>query len=377
MMQLNGLHLLKQTSDKKVVISPQFAELEEKLKDIKNVKVDPISMTITADTSEAMKAVNDAAKGIDGLSVSFEVKPEIKDVKELQKGLSGSSKNTFDWLRSTQQTKMNDAEIGSIEYAKSYASLIDITTVESLLNAAFKNNITISDDTKESLLQQLVDGNNIPASTFDTLIATINEQLKQKNLDPLSIDVNTGEVKQGKVTKEMTNFTDKMSKALGGISSIFGGVERMGIKLDDGIKDAIDTVQGVMQIIQGVQTVIQVVQGTELAANTAALTLLTAALYANTYASLIPGIAGGGIAKAANGFIGGNEHTDAIPVLVQSGELILNKAQQGNLASQLQDANGSNNAMRVVGEIQGEKIVLVANRFLKRTGQGELVTWKD
>ena len=57
---------------------------------------------------------------------------------------------------------------------------------------------------------------------------------------------------------------------------------------------------------------------------------------------------------------------------LNSGELVLTKAQQGNLASQL--SGGAQN-LQLDGVISGEKIHIVHNRYLKRTGQGELLTW--
>ena len=57
---------------------------------------------------------------------------------------------------------------------------------------------------------------------------------------------------------------------------------------------------------------------------------------------------------------------------LNSGELVLTKAQQGNLASQL--SGGAQN-LRLDGVVSGENIHIVHNRYLKRTGQGELVTW--
>lgn len=85
---------------------------------------------------------------------------------------------------------------------------------------------------------------------------------------------------------------------------------------------------------------------------------------------------------AEGGMIKGNSYSgDNIGGIVDgsqlvglnAGELVLNKAQQATLAQNLQGNGGG--GMRVVGEIQGEKIVLVANRYFKRTGQGEIVTW--
>ena len=72
------------------------------------------------------------------------------------------------------------------------------------------------------------------------------------------------------------------------------------------------------------------------------------------------------------GMVKGNTYSgDQIPIMANAGEVVLNKSQQATLAQNLQ--GGGN--IRMTGEVTGEKIVLVANRYLKRTGQGEIVTW--
>ena len=85
---------------------------------------------------------------------------------------------------------------------------------------------------------------------------------------------------------------------------------------------------------------------------------------------------------AQGGMVKGNSYSgDNIPAMVDgsqmvglnAGEVVLNAAQQQTLAGRLQ--NGGGGGINVVGEIQGEKIVLVANRYFRRTGQGEIVTW--
>lgn len=81
------------------------------------------------------------------------------------------------------------------------------------------------------------------------------------------------------------------------------------------------------------------------------------------------GYAQGGIVKG-NSYSGDNIYGGP-DAMVNAGELVLTKAQQATLAQNLQ--GGGN--IRMTGEVTGEKIVLVANRYLKRTGQGELVTW--
>ena len=77
------------------------------------------------------------------------------------------------------------------------------------------------------------------------------------------------------------------------------------------------------------------------------------------------------------GMIGGSTYSmDQIPIMANAGEVILNRAQSGVLASQLEGSAGGFRNGQIVGRIEGEKIVLVANRYFRRTGQGEIVTWK-
>lgn len=77
------------------------------------------------------------------------------------------------------------------------------------------------------------------------------------------------------------------------------------------------------------------------------------------------------------GFVPGNSYSgDNIyggNAMVNSGELVLNRSQQNNLANALQ---GGPHGLDLRAVVSGEQIVLVANRSLKRRGKGELVTWK-
>ena len=100
------------------------------------------------------------------------------------------------------------------------------------------------------------------------------------------------------------------------------------------------------------------------AAGAAAMVATIATIHSAT------GYAQGGIVKG-NSYSGDNIYGGP-DAMVNAGELVLTKAQQNTLAQNLQNNGGG---MRVVGEIRGESIVLVANRYFKRTGQGEIVTW--
>jgi len=79
---------------------------------------------------------------------------------------------------------------------------------------------------------------------------------------------------------------------------------------------------------------------------------------------------------AQGGIVGGNSYSgDNIyggGAMVNSGELVLNKAQQGNLASQL-SGNGMQ-GIKVAGKIKGTDIILSVDRTLQLQGK-QLLTW--
>jgi hypothetical protein len=104
-----------------------------------------------------------------------------------------------------------------------------------------------------------------------------------------------------------------------------------------------------------------------LGAGTAALATTISTVHSLT------GYAEGGIVKG-NHYSG--DMLDGGSFGINAGELVLNRAQQGSLASQLEGSAGGFRNGQIVGRIEGEKIVLVANRYFRRTGQGEILTWK-
>jgi hypothetical protein len=83
---------------------------------------------------------------------------------------------------------------------------------------------------------------------------------------------------------------------------------------------------------------------------------------------------GGTIAHANSGYFVGGTHFsgDVTPIMANAGELVLNKAQQGNLASQLQ--GGGMQGLNLYTEISMEKLRIGLNSNSKRRGKGEYVT---
>ena len=159
---------------------------------------------------------------------------------------------------------------------------------------------------------------------------------------------------QDKVEVKMSEEIGKMAS---GISSMVGGIEALGVELPQGLQDVLGGIQGVISILTGISTIITAIEAISAAD------------------AVIPFANGGIVPHAANGWmVPGNDHSDRTMIAASSGELILNRAQQGVLASQLQDvANGGG---YTPSHISGEQIYIALNRYTRRTGKGELVTWR-
>ena len=167
---------------------------------------------------------------------------------------------------------------------------------------------------------------------------------------------------------QLNKFNKDFSQVIGGIGSIASGIEQMGIKLPEEIGQVLNVLQGISSIMSGISAIASLILvATQVTAGTSAVKAIPVIGWA---------LARGGIVHAAGGYqVPGNNYSgDMVPAMLNSGEMVLNKAQVGNLASQLNGSGLQNLHLEAV--VEGEQIHLVQNRFLRRSGRGELVTWK-
>lgn len=157
--------------------------------------------------------------------------------------------------------------------------------------------------------------------------------------------------------KTTASLTKEVGNIASGIGGIFNGIESLGVELPQGMKDVLNGIQGVVSILTSISTIVTAIQA------------LTAA------DTIIP-FSRGGVVRAASGYtVPGNYGYDAVPALLSSGEVVLNRAQASNLASQLSD-NGGGGRGYTPSHVSGEQIWIALNAFTRRTGKGELVTWR-
>ena len=159
-----------------------------------------------------------------------------------------------------------------------------------------------------------------------------------------------GKDSESNFVKGIDNVNDTLSNVGGSINNIFGSLQQMGIEIPQGIA----SVLGALNIITSILTFIQSVVAIK---------------------SILPFAGGGLVPHAAGGYmVPGNYYSgDVTPIMANAGELILNKSQQNNIASQLTQAGGGG---RLVAKLKGRDILISLERELSETGKGQLATWR-
>ncbi len=191
--------------------------------------------------------------------------------------------------------------------------------------------------------------------------------------EPIVINFKTGKI------DKVVNETEKLKKTIGTTAQVVGTIGQAFNAIEDpAAKVAGVVAQAIANVALAYSDALAKTQAEKfniwgfIAASAAAMVSM-----GTTIASIhsATGYAEGGIVK-------GNHYScDMIPanggsIGLNAGEVVLNRAQSGVLASQLEGSAGGFRNGQIVGRIEGEKIVLVANRYFRRTGQGEIVTWK-
>ena len=295
---------------------------------------------------------------------------------------------------------LKDVNLGDELYTSMTEKLKDATTVSTLLQEMMERGLAGADleTTAQALKEKLLSPEGIDQTAIQSFLDTLNEQIEEAGGVGLKLNADTGEVTDDKGNGKddgegMKKFNEGIGKLSGGLSQVTGGLKAVGVEIPKEVDQVIGVINGVSQIISGVGSIISIFSTSAVTANTIALGALTSAVWASVVANSIPFFSGGGIvpAFAQGGLIGraaaglmipGNSMSGdrlRLPVDgglgmigVNSGELILNLAQQGNLASQLE--GGVAAAANTQPFINGEMIYLGLQAYMRRSGLGEIVT---
>lgn len=312
---------------------------------------------------------------------------EMMGKVEQTQGISITNQSGMTEYINMLQQQLSKADYGSAIYKTIAAQLTDMTTLQTLVGESLKLGLgtamfDVADELGRDFWTRAMEG-GVENIEWQGILDKLNEERKKRGLDPQALDYDTGTfVNKDNSKKGGLAQADKM---VSGLASVSSGLQQMGIQLPEGVTKLLGAAQGLMTIIQAVNSVITMfstttatAQVTASTANTAATTGLIAAVEANTIAlyakSFIPGFAHGGIVGHAAGgyFVPGNRYSgDTTPILANAGEVVLNRAQTGVLASALSEQSAPAASTPYVS---GEKIYLGMENYLKRIGRGEIVT---
>ena len=328
-----------------------------------------------------------------------EIKDAEKRAKELQPNNVGINIQTNSGLSayiSDLKKQIDNAEIGSYMYQSLSNQLADTTMLQNLVKESMKAGLGTAmfdavDESGADIWTRAMEG-AVNDADWQAIADVINKKLEEMGLEGLKLNFGTGDVSGGgnkEQEEKGESLGDKYANMVGGLSSVASGLQQMGIKLPEGVQKLLGIAQGIMSVVSGVGTIISVFQiplqtvnnanlmgnSTALMTNTFTMGALIEALWANSASNWF-GFANGGIVPhAANGFngtVGGNHYSgDVTPILANAGEVVLNRAQVGNLADQLEGSNTQN--MRLEATVRGEDIRLALNNNGRRTGRGEYV----
>ena len=308
------------------------------------------------DTDKPVKAVKQTIKKVKDEAKKEPIEVEIEPTGDM---------TNFEKLQQKIRIELSDKNIQ-----------IDETTLHNLMKDAIQHGIDGMDLDFQDIQQKMAEGLDIPDEAWQNIIDKYNALRTAIGENPIQIDLTTGNVSKATKSNEKRTMGDGLDKFLkgdyakitGGVSSIASGVQQMGIEIPKDIQNVLGVVSGVTSILSGIAAI---------------LTLIEVNTQVNATASVVdnftPFFARGGIVPHAAGgyFVPGNNYSgDVTPIMANAGELVLNKSSQNNLASMITEAEGRGSGGNGVARVSGEQIWVALNAFTKRTGKGELVTWK-
>lgn len=264
-------------------------------------------------------------------------------------------------------SRRNESAIGSAEFNSLSANLVDITSLNSIINASLENGINIDPAVTQSIMQQIVSGTDIDESVWTDLENTINTHLAELGIAPIKLDFKTGNLK--KEAKGVEEGFESAAGAIQAVGSAMSQVEDPAVKVMGIVAEAIATIALTFaKSLKGTITPWDWIAAA--AAGTSTMIGVISAIHSST------GYANGGMIKG-NTYSGDQlmaQGPDGGLIGLNAGEIVLNKAAQGNLASQLND--NSNATPRLMAEVSAEQIRFVIRNNRRRENISETALFR-
>lgn len=298
-------------------------------------------------------AYTDAAERFKSLGKTIkETEDEAKKTKEWFK----EAERDFKLNTGSESVSLENRLLTSLGYGRMDA---DNKALSNIMGKALKHGIDTSFIPVRDIQERLAEGMDIPDNTWKEIATTLNAKLKELGIEPVKIDVETGELdKMGKKVKSSWQDAANAIQAAGGALQ---QIENPVAKVAGLIGEAIANIAlGFSQA--------SAKEGGKGIWNWIAATAAGLGTMITTISAIKSATAG---SYAEGGIVPGHNYSDGLIANVSSGELILNRAQQGVIANQLQ---GGLSDLHLETSFSTEKIRISLNNNSRRRGHGEYVT---
>jgi len=351
------------TSPRKTVTKQEITPLQQAQKQISSLSVE--ALTADEDRLEVIKkevaALNEQLKVykeiqnyVNGIEPDYS-KPVLPDRKAFEADQKKRLEAEFGkptMLQSMAYSTMKEINAENVK--------VDTNTLHTLIKDALQNSIDTTSLNLESISEQIGQGINVPDEAWQGILDKYNELREQIGEEPIQIDFATGKIADdGKKTKEAWK---EAASAVQSVGSAFAQIKNPAARVAGIIAEAIANVA--LSFSKALSS-----ESKSIWTWIAAAASGTATMFATI--SAIQSATSGKYAEG--GIIPGNSYSgDNLMASVNAGELILNRAAQGNLASQLQGAGQQQGGSTPF--VSGEQIYLGLSNYLRRSGRGELLT---
>ena len=335
------------TADDKT--QPEFREVE-------GIKLKGKKVTVTADTQEALQAL----QGIEGVTVDTKTVKVTAETDEARQKVEELKRQIAELK---DQNIMITAAMSSIGMPLSETPRMGVTDVT---YGKGKNQF-------------------VPPPITPTMNDVVRQRggnlIDEKAMKAVQKDISKKEDKRkGGDDKDAVEVADQI---YGGVTSMVSSLQQMGIELPEGLTQVVSSIGGVIGLLQSIMMIVEAIQAIQEVGTFLGIFNNGGVVPKFAEGGIVPKFADGGlVGRAALGIaIPGNSMSGdnlRLPVDggrgvigVNSGEVILNRAQQGVIASAL-DGGGAQ-SMQLSATIRGEDIRLAINNNGRRTGRGEYV----
>ena len=304
-------------------------------------------------------------------AVSGDVKlPEVKEEVQIPVVITATQDNIAAFLNDLK-SQLGSEDIGSELYNKLTSQFADATALANVIEVATKNGIDLAQIDPQGLWSKVFNknpGDYIDDTIWKEIETYINKELEAMDLKPIKINVNTGNVQQlGEDAKYSAKEFGKAASAVSQLGSALTQIEDPTAKVAGMIAQAIATIA-----LTFAKSLEKTFGPWDWIAAAAAGTATMVSTITAVRSSTSQNFSEGGIVKGTS-YSGDNITANGGEIGLNAGEVILTRAQQGNLAEQLEDRE-SISGIGGTPYVTGEQIYLGLNNYLKGAGLGQIVT---